>query len=249
MAAVNQTWDVAEAAVRAVSAGADGVLNTGGQTAKDMRHGLVAAVQVGTLDESRVNEAASRMVALAGGDPRPVTCTTGDWLPDGDFARHAAGAGTPLVPTHPDRADPLDAGGRVPAQRRGSVSLLGVSRRTTIVLGAGGGGAGGRPGHRRLEQAVARAVEPDRLQGGATTIAPPTTSPGPPPAPRPSSGRPGPRSRAASSGSATPVPRRPRPTSPTPSGLRSASTAPPASPSRRSSPTTRPGRASPASTW
>ncbi len=107
MAAVNQTWDVAEAAVRAVSAGADGVLNTGGQTAKDMRHGLVAAVQVGTLDESRVNEAASRMVALAGGDPRPVTCTTGDWLPDGVFARRTTAAGTPLVPTLPDQQDPL----------------------------------------------------------------------------------------------------------------------------------------------
>ena len=69
MAAVNGTWDVAEASVRAVAAGADGVLNTGGRTAKDMRHGLVAAVLGGKLDESRVNEAASRMVALAGGDP------------------------------------------------------------------------------------------------------------------------------------------------------------------------------------
>ena len=103
MGAVNRTWDVAEASVKAVAAGADGVLNTGGETAKDMRHGLVAAVQGGKLDESRLNEAASRIVALAGGDPATVTCTTGDWLPEGDFTRKPAGAATQAIPTQPGR--------------------------------------------------------------------------------------------------------------------------------------------------
>ncbi len=103
MAAVNQTWDVAEASVRAVAAGADGVLNTGGQTAKDMRHGLVAAVYTGKLDESRINEAASRMVALAGGDPATVTCMTDTWRPEGDFTPQAERPGTQPVPTQPQR--------------------------------------------------------------------------------------------------------------------------------------------------
>ncbi len=103
MAAVNRTWDVAEAAVRAVAAGADGVLNTGGRTAKDMRHGLVAAVLAGKLDESRINEAASRMVVLAGGDPTSMTCLTDGWRPDGTLTPKAAGAGTQAVPTLPGR--------------------------------------------------------------------------------------------------------------------------------------------------
>jgi beta-N-acetylhexosaminidase len=112
MGAVNRTWDVAEAAVKAVAAGADGVLNTGGRTAKDMRHGLVAAVQSGRLDESRMDEAASRIVALAGGDPTTVTCTRGQWLPEGDFSRAGGTAGStparPGVATQPtpDRTQP-----------------------------------------------------------------------------------------------------------------------------------------------
>ena len=113
MAAVNGTWDVAEASVRAVAAGADGVLNTGGRTAKDMRHGLVAAVLGGKLDESRVNEAASRMVALAGGDPSTVTCLSGAWRPEGDFTPQAGRVGAQPVPTQPQREQsqlgPVDA--------------------------------------------------------------------------------------------------------------------------------------------
>jgi beta-N-acetylhexosaminidase len=74
MGAVNQRWDWAEAAVKAISSGADGVLSTDGTFARDMVHGLVVAVQKGELSEARLNEAAGRMIALAGGDPMAFAC-------------------------------------------------------------------------------------------------------------------------------------------------------------------------------
>ena len=74
MGAVNQRWDWAEASVKAIASGADGVLSTGGAFARDMVHGLVVAVQKGELSEARLNEAAGRMVALAGGDPMAFAC-------------------------------------------------------------------------------------------------------------------------------------------------------------------------------
>ena len=66
MGAVNQRWDWSEAAVKAIASGADGVLSTNGTFARDMVHGLVVAVQKGELSEARLNEAAARMIALAG---------------------------------------------------------------------------------------------------------------------------------------------------------------------------------------
>lgn len=74
MGAVNQRWDWAEAAVKAIKAGADGVLTTDGTFAKDMVHALVVAVQKGDLSEDRLNQAAARMIALAGGDPMAFAC-------------------------------------------------------------------------------------------------------------------------------------------------------------------------------
>lgn len=74
MGAVNQRWDWAEAAVKAIKAGADGVLTTDGSFAKDMVHALVVAVQKGDLSEERLNQAAARMIALAGGDPMAFAC-------------------------------------------------------------------------------------------------------------------------------------------------------------------------------
>ena len=74
MGAVNQRWDWSEAAVKAIASGADGVLSTGGAFARDMVHGLVLAVQNGELSETRLNEAAGRMIALAGGDPMAFAC-------------------------------------------------------------------------------------------------------------------------------------------------------------------------------
>jgi len=74
MGAVNQRWDMAEAAVKAIGAGADAVLTTDGSFAKDMVHALVLAVQKGELHEDRLNQAAGRMIALAGGDPATFSC-------------------------------------------------------------------------------------------------------------------------------------------------------------------------------
>jgi beta-N-acetylhexosaminidase len=74
MGAVNQRWDWSEAAVKAIASGADGVLSTDGKFARDMVHGLVVAVQKGELSEARLNEAAGRMIALAGGDPMAFAC-------------------------------------------------------------------------------------------------------------------------------------------------------------------------------
>jgi beta-N-acetylhexosaminidase len=78
MGAVNQRWDWAEASVKAIASGADGVLSTNGQFARDMVHGLVVAVQTGQLSEDRLNEAAARMTALAGGDPSAFACHSVD---------------------------------------------------------------------------------------------------------------------------------------------------------------------------
>jgi beta-N-acetylhexosaminidase len=78
MGAVNLLWDFDEAVVKAVSAGADGVLATDGWQARRMRDALVAAVQSGQLSEARLNEAAGRMMTLAGGDARPFSCRSAD---------------------------------------------------------------------------------------------------------------------------------------------------------------------------
>ena len=76
MGAVNLRWGFGEAAVRAVTAGADAVLTTDGTQAPVMRDALVSAVRSGALPEARLNEAAGRVVALAGGDAKGLTCTS-----------------------------------------------------------------------------------------------------------------------------------------------------------------------------
>ncbi len=74
MGAVNLLYSFPEAAVLAVAAGADSVLTTDGSQARSMRDALVEAVRSGELPEARLDEAAARMVALAGGDPQATTC-------------------------------------------------------------------------------------------------------------------------------------------------------------------------------
>ena len=76
MGAVNLRWDFHEAVVVAVGAGADGVLATDGWQARRMRDSLVTAVRTGRVDEARLNEAAGRMMALAGGDAFALSCTS-----------------------------------------------------------------------------------------------------------------------------------------------------------------------------
>jgi beta-N-acetylhexosaminidase len=78
MGAVNLTWGFYDSAPMAVAAGADGLLATDGFFAEEMRDGLVDSVAAGRLAERRLNEAAARMVALAGGDPRAVSCINVD---------------------------------------------------------------------------------------------------------------------------------------------------------------------------
>ncbi len=74
MGAVNLRWDMEDAAVKAIAAGADAVLNTDGTSARDMVNALVDAVHKGQLSEDRLDQAAGRMIALAGGDPMTFAC-------------------------------------------------------------------------------------------------------------------------------------------------------------------------------
>ena len=74
MGAVNLRWDFPEAAVRAIEAGADAALATDGNQAERMRDALVEAVESGRLPEERLDEAAARVTALAGGDPVAMSC-------------------------------------------------------------------------------------------------------------------------------------------------------------------------------
>ncbi|MBW3575349.1 MAG: hypothetical protein KY450_10830 [Actinobacteria bacterium] len=74
MGAVNLRWPFPEAAVLAISAGADAVLTTDGTQALGMRDALVEAVRSGRLPESRLDEAAGRMAALAGDDSQTLVC-------------------------------------------------------------------------------------------------------------------------------------------------------------------------------
>jgi beta-N-acetylhexosaminidase len=76
MGAVNTRWDYEPAAVKAIAAGADALLVTDGKQARRLRDALIAAVTMRELDEARLNEAATRVTVLAGGDPMALTCET-----------------------------------------------------------------------------------------------------------------------------------------------------------------------------
>ncbi|MGH3664756.1 MAG: glycoside hydrolase family 3 N-terminal domain-containing protein, partial [Egibacteraceae bacterium] len=82
MGAVHRRWKFPEAAVMAVSAGADLVLATDGNHAEAMRDALVSAVRSGRLPEQRLNEAAARVLALKGVDPQPLACVSPAAPPD-----------------------------------------------------------------------------------------------------------------------------------------------------------------------
>jgi beta-N-acetylhexosaminidase len=74
MGAVHTRWDFPVSAVMAISAGADLALGKDGRRAGEMRDAIVAAVRSGELPEARLDEAAARATALAGGDPEALTC-------------------------------------------------------------------------------------------------------------------------------------------------------------------------------
>lgn len=99
MGAVNLRWDFPEAAVRAIEAGADAALATDGNQAERMRDALVEAVGSGRLPEDRLNEAAARVTALAGGDAQELTCLDLELpslsVPAASFAPSASAAASP----------------------------------------------------------------------------------------------------------------------------------------------------------
>jgi beta-N-acetylhexosaminidase len=76
MGAINLRWPFPEAAVLAVTAGADLALATDGSQARAMRDALVTAVQSGRLPEERLDEAVTRVLRLRGEDPASMVCPT-----------------------------------------------------------------------------------------------------------------------------------------------------------------------------
>ncbi len=74
MGALHQRYGYAVASVDALAAGADAMLVTDGRAAPEIVDAIVAAVEDGDLAEPRLNDAATRVRALAGRDPEPLTC-------------------------------------------------------------------------------------------------------------------------------------------------------------------------------
>lgn len=75
MGAITTQYLSQDAAVEALIAGADVLLYTDGRHAQLLRDSIVRAVQEGRLPESRLDEAAARMLVLKGADPSLLTCT------------------------------------------------------------------------------------------------------------------------------------------------------------------------------
>jgi beta-N-acetylhexosaminidase len=109
MGSIYPRWDFPDAAVAAIAAGADVVLGSGAvlrvnpDAAREMRDALVDAVRDGSLPEERLDEAAARATALAGGDPVAMACVdkTAARLGPDPAEQPAAGAGPsgPAAPT------------------------------------------------------------------------------------------------------------------------------------------------------
>lgn len=74
MGAVYNRWGFGQAPALAVAAGADAVLVNQGDRVLELRDGLVAAVGAGRLDEARLDEAVSRVLALRGQPAAGILC-------------------------------------------------------------------------------------------------------------------------------------------------------------------------------
>ena len=74
MEAILRRWSLPEAAVLALSAGADLVLAKPGNQVVAMRDAVVAAVANGRLPEARLDEAVARVLVLRGQDPSAMVC-------------------------------------------------------------------------------------------------------------------------------------------------------------------------------
>lgn len=84
MGAVHLDWGYDGAAVQALAAGADALLATDGNAAETIHEAVMDAVDDGVVEERRLDQAATRVLTLAGVDPEPVTCRT---VP-ADFPEH-----------------------------------------------------------------------------------------------------------------------------------------------------------------
>lgn len=104
MGAVHARWDFPVSARMAIAAGADLALGKDGRRAREMRDAIVAAVRSGEIPEERLDEAAARAMALAGGDPEALTCrsVTTPQL-DEPAGAGAAGPPTPTASATPAR--------------------------------------------------------------------------------------------------------------------------------------------------
>jgi beta-N-acetylhexosaminidase len=74
MGAVHARWGFDVAPAMAIAAGADAVLVNQGDQVAVLHQGLVDAVRAGSLDESRLDEAAGRMLALRGQPSEGTVC-------------------------------------------------------------------------------------------------------------------------------------------------------------------------------
>ncbi len=127
MGAIYPRWDFPESAVQAVGAGADAVLTTDGNQAKRMTDALVAAVRSGRLPEDRLNEASARVTALAGGDPRAMSCVPVSLpeltsAPAAGSSPSASATATPKATATPRATPtpaPVDQGAEVASPRLG----------------------------------------------------------------------------------------------------------------------------------
>jgi beta-N-acetylhexosaminidase len=103
MGSVHLRWDFPVSAVMAIAAGADIALATDGRQATRMRDALVEAVQSGRLPVERLDEAAGRATALAGGDPQALSCSDAVMPVLRDATTASAAPGTPTPPAEPSR--------------------------------------------------------------------------------------------------------------------------------------------------
>lgn len=94
MGAVHSRWDFPVSSVMAITAGADLALVKDGSRATEVRDAIVAAVASGELPEERLNEAAGRATALAGGDPQALACSDAVLPVLAEAAPAVAGAST-----------------------------------------------------------------------------------------------------------------------------------------------------------
>ena len=74
MEAILAQWSLPEAAVLALTAGADLVLATPGDKVAAMRDAVVSAVADGRLSEARLDEAVARVLALRSQAPSTMIC-------------------------------------------------------------------------------------------------------------------------------------------------------------------------------